>query len=170
MLKPKLLEALNQQINEEYYSSYIYRAMVAYFEDMNLDGCAHWMRMQADEEHLHALKIFDYIIDRGGRVELKTVQAPPLTWDSPLAAFEAALAHEKHMTDNITKLADLAQDEHDHATNNLMQWYVSEQVEEEASVDDIVQKIKLVGTDGAGLFLIDRELKSRPAPAVAPGA
>jgi ferritin len=165
MLKPNLLAALNQQINEEYYSSYIYQAMVAYFEDNHLDGCAHWMRLQAQEEHDHALKIFDYVISRGGRVVLAAVQAPPKEWPSPQAAFEAALAHEKLMTANINKLADLAQSEKDHATNNLMQWYVTEQVEEEANVDDIVNKLKMVGGDGAGLFLMDRELKSRVAAA-----
>lgn len=168
MLKSNLLAALNQQINEEYYSSYIYQAMVAYFEDNHLDGCAHWMRLQAQEEHDHALKIFDYVISRGGRVVLAAVQAPPKEWPSPQAAFEAALAHEKLMTANITKLADLAQSEKDHATNNLMQWYVTEQVEEEANVDDIVNKLKMVGGDGAGLFLMDRELKGRAA--AAPGA
>lgn len=168
MLKPNLLAALNQQINDEYYSSYIYQAMVAYFEDNHLDGCAHWMRLQAQEEHNHALKIFDYVISRSGRVVLAAVQAPPREWPSPQAAFEAALAHEKLMTANINKLADLAQSEKDHATNNLMQWYVTEQVEEEANVDDIVNKLKMVGGDGAGLFLMDRELKGRVA--AAPGA
>lgn len=164
MLSPKLLQALNKQINEEYYSSYLYQAMVAYMEDLNLDGCAHWMKMQAEEEHQHALKIFAYVIERGGRVQLFEVKAPPLTWGSPLAAFESALDHEKFMTRSISALADLAQDEKDHATNNLMQWYVTEQVEEEANVDDIVKKLKLVGESGPGLFMIDRELKTRPAP------
>ena len=163
MLKPNLLAALNQQINEEYHSSYIYQAMVAYFEDHHLDGCAHWMRLQAQEEHSHALKIFDYVISRGGRVVLADVKAPPKEWANPQAAFEAALAHEKLMSANITKLADLAQAEKDHATNNLMQWYVTEQVEEEANVDDILSKLKMVGGDGAGLFLMDRELKGRVA-------
>jgi len=164
MLSAKLQEALNKQINEEYYSSYLYRSMVAYMEDKNLDGCAHWMRMQADEEHLHALKIFDYMIERGGRVELQEVAAPPRDWDSPLAAFEASLEHEKYMTGNITKLVDLAMAERDHATNNVLQWYVSEQVEEEANVDDIVQKLRMVGDNGPGIFMMDRELKARPAP------
>lgn len=164
MLSAKLQDALNKQINEEYYSSYLYRAMVAYMEEKNLDGCAHWMRMQADEEHMHALKIFDYVLERGGSIELHAVAAPPREWDSPLAAFEAALEHEKFMTENITKLADLAIDERDHATNNVMQWYVSEQVEEEANVDDIVQKLRMVGENGPGIFMMDRELKTRPAP------
>ena len=165
MLNKKLLDALNQQINDEYYSSYIYQSMVAYFEDMNLDGCAHWMKMQAEEEHMHALKIFDYVVERGGRVELFTIPEPPKDWDSPRAAFEAALDHEKVMTDKISKLANLAIDERDHATNNLMQWYVSEQVEEEANVDDILKKLDIMGATGTGLFLMDRELKNRPVPA-----
>ena len=165
MLSTKLAQALNKQINEEYYSSYLYQAMVAFMMERNLDGCAHWMKMQAAEEHLHALKIFDYVCDRGGRVELQEVKAPPKSWDTPLAAFTAALQHEKIMTANISKLADLAQSERDHATNNLMQWYVTEQVEEEANVDDIVNKLKMVGGDGAGLFLMDRELKTRTATA-----
>lgn len=164
MLTPKLLKALNKQINEEYFSSYLYRSMVAYMESRNLDGCAHWMRMQADEEHLHALKIFDYVLERGGKVELLAVKAPEHDWTSPLAAFKAALAHEKLMTQHISDLADLAQEERDHATNNVMQWYVSEQVEEEANVDDIVNKLQMIGDNGPGLFMIDRELKARPAP------
>ena len=164
MLSKKLLDALNKQINEEYYSSYIYQSMVAYFEDMNLDGCAHWMKMQAEEEHLHALKIFNYVVERGGRVELFSIAEPPKQWDSPRAAFVAALDHEKFMTESISKLADLAIEERDHATNNLMQWYVSEQVEEEANVDDILKKLDMMGDTGTGLFLMDRELKNRPEP------
>jgi len=169
MLSKKLEVALNRQINEEYYSSYLYRSMVAYMEANNLDGCAHWMRMQADEEHMHALKIFDYVLERGGRVELQDVKAPPATWGSPLEAFEAALAHEELMTQCITQLADLALEERDHATNNVMQWYVSEQVEEEANVDSIVKKLRMVGDSGPGMFMMDSELKSRPQPKMGPG-
>lgn len=170
MLSKKLQEALNKQINEEYYSSYIYLAMAAYLEDGNLDGCAHWMRMQAAEEYQHAMKIFDYLIDRGGRVELREVKAPPKEWPNALAVFKASLEHEKFMTTNINKLADLCIEEKDHATNNLMQWYVSEQVEEESQVEDIVKKLEMMGADGPGLFLMDRELKSRPAPMPLTGA
>ena len=166
MLSPKLLDALNKQINEEFYSSYIYLAMAAYLEDLNLDGCAHWMEMQAQEEHMHAMKIFRYVAERGGRIELFAVKQPPKSWDSPLAAFEGALEHEQYMTGNINALADLAIAEKDHATNNILQWYVSEQVEEEATVDDIVKKLHMMGSDGPGLFMMDRELKNRPAPAI----
>jgi ferritin len=164
MLSEKLTKALNNQINEEYYSSYLYLAMAAYLEDKNLDGCAHWMRMQAQEEWEHGMKIFDYMIERGARVQLAAVAAPQMEWDSPKAAFEASLEHEQYMTKNINALADLAIEEKDHATNNIMQWYVTEQVEEEASVEDILNKLELMGDSGHGLFLMDRELKSRPAP------
>jgi ferritin len=168
MITPKLTEALNKQINEEYYSSYLYLAMAAYFEDSNLDGCAHWMRMQAQEEWDHGMKIFDYMIDRGARIELKAVAAPPREWDSPVAAFQASLDHEQFMTTSINALADLAITEKDHATNNLMQWYVTEQVEEEAAVEDILKKLELMGNSGTGLFMMDRELKARPAPGAGP--
>ena len=166
MLSKKLEAALNQQINEEYYSSYIYLAMAAYLEDKNLDGCAHWMQMQAQEESQHAMKIFNYMVDRGGRVELFEVKAPPKEWDSPLEVFKASLEHEQYMTGNINKLTDLAIAEKDHATSNLMQWYISEQVEEEAQVEDIVKKLEMMGSEGPGLFMIDRDLKTRPAPAI----
>jgi ferritin len=138
--------------------------MAAYLEDQNLDGCAHWMRMQAQEEWDHGMKIFDYMIERGGRIELAAVAAPQKEWDGAVDAFKASLEHEQYMTKNINALADLAIEERDHATNNLMQWYVTEQVEEEASVEDILNKLELMGNSGTGLFMMDRELKSRPAP------
>ena len=169
MLSKKLEVALNKQINEEYYSSYIYLAMAAYLEDQNLDGSAHWMQMQAQAEYQHAMKIFDYMVDRGARVELFEVKAPPKEWDSPLDVFKASLAHEQYMTENINKLTDLAITERDHATSNLMQWYVAEQVEEEAQVEDIVKKLEMMGGDGPGLFMIDRDLKARPAPTILTG-
>lgn len=166
MLSEKLQIALNQQINEEFYSSYLYLAMAGYFDDQNLDGCAHWMRMQAEEEWQHGMKIFNYLSERGGRVELKAIAAPENEWDSPKAAFEASLEHEQYMTGNINKLAELAMSEKDFATNNVLQWYISEQVEEEAQVDDILKKLQMMGETGPGLFLMDRELKGRTAPAV----
>ncbi len=164
MLSKKLETALNKQINEEFFSSYLYLAMAAYLEDMNLDGCAHWMRMQALEEYQHGMKIFDYVVDRGSRVELQAIQAPPKEWDSPVAAFQASLEHDQYMTGNINSLADLAISEKDHATNNIMQWYIAEQVEEEASVDDILKKLAMMGDTGPGLFMMDRELKNRVQP------
>ncbi len=169
MMSEKMNAALNKQINEEYFSNYIYLAMAAYLEDSDLDGMAHWMRMQAQEEYQHAMKIFDYMIERGTRVVLTEVAAPPREWANPLACFQAALEHEKYMTKNINDLADLALEEKDHATNNIMQWYVSEQVEEESNVDRIVKKLKMMGADGTALFMMDRELAGRPAPAAATG-
>ena len=164
MLSAKLQDALNQQINEEFFSSYLYLAMAAYLDDLNLDGCAHWMRMQAQEEHLHAMKIFDYVAERGGRVVLKAIAEPQKAWKSVLEVFEASLEHEQHITKCIAELADLAIQEKDHPTNNLMQWFVNEQVEEEATVDAIVNKMKLMGDHGLGLFMMDNELAARPMP------
>jgi ferritin len=172
VLSDKLQQALNEQINAEYHSGYLYLAMCAYFESLNLDGCSNWMRIQAQEELLHGMRIFDYLTERGAHVVLQPVEGPPARWDSPQAAFKAALGHEQMMTRRINDLADLAQTEKDHATNNLMQWFVNEQVEEEANVEDILRKLELVGEKGPGLFMIDRELKSRvftPDPGGTPG-
>jgi ferritin len=168
LLSKKLEKALNDQINAELHSAYLYLSMAAYFESLNLDGSANWMRIQTQEEIMHGMKIFDYIIERGGRVLLRPIEGPATKWASPLAAFEAALKHEIMMTGRVNKLANLAQAEKDNATNNLMQWFVNEQVEEEAQVDDIVNKIKLLGKDGPGLFMLDRELKQRVLPPATP--
>jgi len=161
VLTDKLQVALNDQINAEYHSGYLYLSMVAYFETLNLDGCAHWMRLQAEEEIQHGMKIFEYMLDQGARVKLQPVEGPQVDWKSPLECFEAALGHEKMMTDRINKLANLSIDEQDHATGSLLQWYITEQIEEEANVDDICAKLKLVGESGTGLFMIDRELIQR---------
>lgn len=164
MISNAMEETLNVQINKEIFSSYLYLSMSSYFESLSLDGCANWMKMQAQEELMHAMKIYDYVFDCGGRVILTAVDAPPVNWDSPRAAFEAALEHERLVTRSIHAIADLAVQEKDHATHNFMEWFVNEQVEEEKSVDDIVQKLKLVGNQGPGLFMLDRELKGRAQP------
>ena len=161
MISEKLQDALNNQITAELYSSYLYLSMVAYFESINLTGAAQWMRCQAQEEVLHAMKFFDFIHERGGTVTLGAIDAPPVVWDSALAAFQNAYEHEQKVTGMINNLVDMALDERDHATNNFLQWFVAEQVEEEATADDVVQKIKLAGDKGGGLFMIDRELGSR---------
>ncbi len=161
MLSKKMLEALNDQINAEYYSSYLYLSMAAHCERLNLKGFGNWFRVQAQEEMVHVMKFFDYVLDRGGEVKLKAIEGPATSWASPLAAFEAALAHEQHITARINKLVDLAIAESDHATNTLLQWFVSEQVEEEASADAIVQQLKLAADAPAALFMIDRELGQR---------
>ena len=161
MIKEKIQGALNDQLNWELYSAYIYFAMAAYFESVNLPGCANWMKVQAQEELTHVMKFYDFVNERGGRVTLAAVEAPPAEWDSPLAAFVNAYEHEQGVSERINKLVDVAVAESDHATNGFLQWFVTEQVEEEASVDEIVQKLKLVGKEGGGLFMLDGELAQR---------
>ena len=161
MLKQKVQEAINDQINAELYSAYLYYSMAAYFESISLKGFSHWMRVQALEEMTHVQKFFSYLCDRGGQVFLKTIEAPPSEWASPLAAFEAAYAHEVKVTGLVNDLMDLALAESDHATCNFMQWFVAEQVEEEASADEVVQKLRLVNKTEGGLFLLDQEMDKR---------
>ena len=169
MIDQRMQEALNKQINAEIYSAYLYLSMSAHFQSVNLAGFANWMRVQAHEELMHALKFYDYVNERGGRIVLQPVEAPPSHWDSPLAVFEHVYQHEQKVTGMINKLVDLAVEIRDHATNNVLQWFVAEQVEEEASADEVVQKLKLVGDDPSALFMIDRELAQRAfvAPAAA---
>ncbi|MFH7319304.1 ferritin [Desulfurivibrio sp. D14AmB] len=160
MFSKKMEKSLNQQVNAELYSSYLYLSMSAYFSEINLAGCAHWMRLQAQEELLHGLKIYDYINERGGRALLASIEAPPQKWDSPVAVFENVLAHEQKVTGMINKLVDQAISEKDHATNNFLQWFVAEQVEEEASANEALQKMRLAAKEG-GLFILDQELARR---------
>ncbi|NQU44047.1 ferritin [bacterium] len=161
MLKKSVEKALNEQINAELFSAYLYLSMQAYFEGVNLPGCANWMRNQALEEFTHADKFFRFIIERGGRVALQAIDAPETKWDGPQAVFVASAEHEAKVTARINGLVDLAMKEKDHATLNFLQWFVGEQVEEEAAVDQIVQKLKLVKGEGSGLFMIDQELAKR---------
>ena len=161
MLSERMEAALNGQLNAELYSSYLYLSMSANFQALNLGGFANWMRVQTQEELVHAMKFYDFINERGGRTTLQSVDAPPTQWDSPLAAFEAALAHEQKVTALINDLVDLALAERDHASNAFLQWFVTEQVEEEDSANDVVQKLKLVGESQGGLFMLDREMGAR---------
>ena len=162
MIERKIEQALNDQINAELYSAYLYYAMVAYCESVGLSGCAHWMKLQALEEVGHAEKFAAFINERGGRVRLKAIDVPPSEWESPIAVFEAVREHEAKVTSLIHKLVDLAVRESDHATNNFLQWFVGEQVEEEASAGEIVQKLKLAGSAPGGLFQVDQLLGQRP--------
>lgn len=164
MLNPKIQDAFNKQINAEVFSSYLYLSMSTYFDSQNLKGMANWMRVQAQEELMHAMKFHDFIDERDGRVLLQPVDGPPTEWGSPLAVFEDTYRHEQNVTGLIHKLVDMAIAESDHATHNFLQWFVSEQVEEEASANEIVQKLKLVKDDPTGLFMIDRELAQRVPP------
>jgi ferritin len=161
MLNEKIEAALNDQLNFEFYSSYIYLSMSAYFESIDLKGCARWMRAQTQEEMLHAMKFFDFIAERGGRVILKPIGSPSTQWGSPLKAFENALFHEGVVTERINYLMDIAQQEKDHATQIFLQWFISEQVEEEASVNSVVQRLKLAGDNPGHLFMLDRDLSAR---------
>lgn len=161
MIKEKIQKALNQQLNAELFSSYLYLSMAAYFESINLKGFANWMRVQTQEELVHAMKFYNFIIERGGKAVLKAIEGPPTQWKSPLAVFEHAYKHEQKVTGLINNLVDLSIAEQDHATNNFLQWFVAEQVEEEASADEVVQKIKLMGDASGGLFMLDQELAQR---------
>ncbi len=161
MIKERMQGALNEQINAEFYSSYLYLSMSAYFQSLDLSGFANWMRVQAQEELMHALKIYDYVHERGGKVALRQIDSPPVEWDSPTAAFEHVYEHEQKVTGLINGLVDLAIEEKDHASNNFLQWFVSEQVEEEASANAVLQKLKLMGQVGNGLFMLDQEFAQR---------
>lgn len=161
MIKDTMTNALNEQINEELFSAYLYLSMAAQFDDMSLSGFANWMRVQAQEELSHAMKFFNYITERGGRVSLKAIAEPQKEWDSVIEMFQAAYDHECHISECINKLVDRAIEGRDYATQNMLQWFVEEQVEEEASADEILQKLKLMGDAQGALFMMDRELGSR---------
>ncbi|MFO8145737.1 MAG: ferritin [Candidatus Syntrophosphaera sp.] len=161
MISKKLEKAINEQINRELFSEYLYNAMYAWFADENLDGMAKWMEAQAQEEHFHAMKFFKYLIERGGRVQLMAIDKPEFEFGNPLKAFSMALDHEKYITKNIDKLMDLAIKENDHASKGLLQWYVDEQVEEESSVDFIVKRLEMIGSNMHGVLMLDNELGKR---------
>lgn len=161
MISDKIQDAFNKQINAEIYSSYLYLSMSSYFQSTNLNGFANWMRCQAQEELVHAMKFYNFINDRGGLVTLTAIEGPPTKWNSPLHAFQEAYAHEQKVTGLINSLVDLTIKQKDHASATFLQWFVNEQVEEEASADGVVQQLKLAGDQGSGLFMIDRELASR---------
>ncbi len=158
----KVLEkALNEHLNAEMYSAYLYLSMSAYFSDTGLGGFANWMRVQAKEEQFHAMKFYDYINERGGKVLLTAIEAPQQEWTSPLEAVQAVLEHEKKVTSLINGLVDLAIEQRDHASNIFLQWFVTEQVEEEDNVNAILDKLKLAGTEGNGMFMLDKDLATR---------
>lgn len=157
----KVVRALNQQLNREIYSAYLYLSMCAYFESVGMKGFASWMRVQWQEELMHALKLFDYISGRGGRVELFAIEEPPKSWESPLNAFEHALEHEMKVTKLIDELVELSIEEKDNATFNMLQWFVNEQVEEEKTFRDIVERLRMFKDDKMALFLLDSQLGQR---------
>lgn len=161
MLKPKIEKAINKQINAEMWSGYLYLSMSSYFESIGLSGFANWMWIQAREEMSHAMRLFHHVVERGGRVLLEPIDKVQTEWKSPLHVFEQTYKHEQKVTSLINDLLDLSIQEKDHATSNMLQWFVDEQVEEEASADEIVQKLRLIGKNGNGIFMLDNELGQR---------
>ena len=161
MLGVKIESAFNDQMTFEMYSANIYLSMAAWFDAKNLAGFAQWMKIQYQEEMFHAMKFYDFINERGGRVLIKGIAEPSSQWDSPLAAFENALAHERIVSGRINDLVTMAAAEKDHASVNFLQWFIAEQVEEESSVDAVAQQLKLVEGAPGGLFMLDRELGLR---------
>ena len=171
MISKKMEKALNEQVNAELLSAYLYLSMEAYFKSLNLNGFANWMMVQTQEEVSHAMKIYEFIDERGGRITLKAIDGPQTKWDSPLAVFKAVYEHEQKVTSLINDLVNLAIEEKDHATNTFLQWFVNEQVEEEASADQVVQQLKMMEKAPGGLFMLDRELAQRVfTPPAAEGA
>ena len=168
-LSEKMQQALNGQINAEMYSSHLYLAMSAYFESLDLPGFANWMRIQAQEETLHVDKLFSFIVERGGRVQLEAIDKPPAEWQSPLDAFTASFQHEQQITILINNLVGVAEDEKDRASESFLRWFVDEQVEEESSVDSVVKMLRMSEGQAAAMFMLDRELATRvvspPTPA-----
>ena len=165
MLSESIQQALNKQITYEFSASHVYMGMSAYFESLNLTGFAHWFRMQSEEERSHALRIFDHVNDRHGRVMLGAIAEPQSEYASPLDAVEHALAHERNVTASINSIYALAVKENDFATQSMLKWFIDEQVEEEKNADELIQHLKLVGGDGTGLLIIDRQLAGRGADA-----
>lgn len=161
MLTEKMENALNGQINAEFYSAYLYLAMSSYFAQNDLPGFANWMRIQVQEEQFHAMKQFDYVLERGGKAVPGSIDAPPASWESTVAVFEATLAHEQMVTGLINELVYLARDERDNATEIFLQWFVKEQVEEEDTASTILGQLKLIAGSPQALFLMDRELGQR---------
>jgi ferritin len=161
MIKQRVQDALNEQINVEIYSSYMYFSMASWFDSISLDGFSHWLRVQALEELTHVQKFSGFLTERSGRALMTAVDAPPTDWASPLACFEEVYDHECKVTELINRLMDVALEERDHATVSFLQWFVDEQIEEEANTDAVVQKLKMVEGNRGGLFMLDREMDTR---------
>jgi ferritin len=161
MISKKVEAALNDQIRKEIYSSYLYLSMAAQFASMNLNGFAHWMKIQTAEETKHAMKIYEHVNSRNGRVILQQIDAPPSEWRSAKEMFNDAYQHEQKVTESINKIVELARAEKDNATEVFLQWFVNEQVEEEASANEILQKLQLAGDNPAAIIMLDAELGKR---------
>jgi ferritin len=163
MLSKALQKAINEQIKNELSSAYLYLSMSAYCGTLNLQGFTRWMRLQGQEEVSHAMKLFDYIQERGGRVVLQAIDQPPAEFKSPLDVFQQVLEHERKVTGMIHRLYELAVKENDYATQVMLQWFITEQVEEEKGASAVVEQLKMIGNQGIALFMLDKELGAREA-------
>lgn len=161
MLNPRVQNAINEQINAEIWSAYMYLSMSSYLASEGLNGFANWMRVQWQEEISHAMKFFDYLIERGAQPILKPIAAVPEKWNGPLNVMEETLKHEQHVTSLINNIMDVAIEEKDHATKSMLQWFIDEQVEEEANAQELIDSLKLIGDKGHGIFMLDKDLKTR---------
>ncbi len=161
MINERIEKNINDQMNFEIYSAYIYKAMGAYCDSLDLTGFANWFKIQVEEEMFHADKMYNYLLERGGRPYFFKIDEPPKDWESLNAAFEHALKHEKLVTDRINKIMIAAIEENDFATRSFLNWFVDEQVEEEANVDTILKKLKLLNNSGHGLFMMDKDMAAR---------
>jgi ferritin len=163
MLSKPMQDAINEQIKNEMYSGYLYLSMAAHFESTNLPGFAHWMKIQATEEVKHAMKFFEYIVERGGKVTLKAIDQPPADFKAPIEIFKQAYKHEQKVTATIHKLYELALKENDYPSQVMLQWFIKEQVEEEKNAEGIVEQLKMAGDSSAALLMADRQFAARKA-------
>lgn len=172
MINERISQVLQEQLNKEFYSAYLYLSMSAYFSDKGLLGFANWMRVQAQEEMIHARLIYDFLINRNEKVTLKTIEAPPNYWESPLHVMEESLKHEIHVTESISNIISVAEEVKDRATISYMYWFIDEQVEEEASAKTIVDALKFISDDKTAIYMLDQELAKRTfaEPSTNPGA
>ena len=161
MINDKVENILNEQVNKELYSAYLYLSMSAYFSDIGLTGFANWMRVQTQEETAHAMLIYDFLVNRGVKIALTPIDAPPDSWKSPLQVMETALEHEVYVTGLINNIVTIAEEAKDRATLSYMNWFIDEQVEEEANAKEIIDKLKLIGEDKSALYLLDKDLSLR---------
>ncbi len=161
MIDKKLEEAFNEQINKELYSEYLYLAMKVYFQEWNLQGFVNWFNVQVQEEHAHAMGMFDYLNERGGKIDLRAIDKPQVKGSTPLEIFEHVLEHEEYVTSRINALADVAEEVKDRAALHLLDWYIKEQVEEESNVGGLLATLRLIGDDKKALLMLDKDLAAR---------
>jgi ferritin len=163
LINKTVQDAINEQIKNELYSAYLYLSMAAYFESINLSGFSNWMKVQAAEEQEHAMKFYEYIFERGGRVQLKAIDQPPAEWKSPMDAFQEVLAHEQKVTAMIHNLYTVALKENDYASQIMLQWFITEQVEEEKNAAAIIELLKMIATHETAILMLDHDLGKRSA-------